>query len=160
MGWDGGGRDGAPKIDYTREAMVRRRAGRWRAFAQGVPEGWTGEAIHGAGVWARSSILTMFRGVAGRAALCGGGGDEANLDDEAPSGTYPQARACAEAAGVIPQPGQVEVFAALLSGLRPCEVIAFADAVERGHPNGLDLTTGEVPSGGKRSWERLAGRSK
>ena len=144
--------------DYTREAMLRRRASRWRGFASSVPAGWGADAIWAAGVWAHCPVTLIYLGVCGRGALCGGGGDEGNLDDDAPAGLYPQARACAQAADAIPQPGQVEVLAAVLGGLQPREVLAYAQAAHAGQPTGTNLTTGALLDRPRnRSLERLLG---
>lgn len=145
MSW-GGKRSQGDRPDYTREAMLRRRADRWRTFDRaGPPEGWSSDAIWAAGVWAYSPVLLLYRDVAGRSCLAGGGGDEANLDDDAPAGIFPQAMACARAADARPQPGQLPVLAARIAGLSPAEVIAYARAADAGRPTGWSCDTATPP---------------
>lgn len=135
MSWQQrGGHDAAQAQDHTRDAMRRRRADRWNAFARGgTGQKWTAEARWAAEVWAHCPTLVLYQNCGRLPFLCGGGGDPANLGDVAPSGLYPQALAFARAADARPQPGEVELFACLLGGLQPEDVLAFA---AQAHPAG------------------------
>lgn len=144
MSWGKGREKQAEREDYARTALLRRRAERWRMFAgRELDPAWTPDAIWAAGVWAHSSTLRVYVNVGGLHCLGGGGGDAWNMDDPAPSGSYPQALACARAAEAKPQPGQVEVLAAKLSKLAPVALLTYAQAAHAGVPAATDLLTGE-----------------
>lgn len=156
MGWDKAKGQGE-KRDWAREAMIRRRADQWRSFDKTGGFGWDGESIWAAGVWAQCPVLQVYKNCGGRKFLCGGGGDEENLNDEGPSGLLPQAQAHAQAANAHCQPGQVQVYAAHLGNLLPVELVAYARAAEAGLPWGSDATTGDPPKTNGRKLARLLG---
>lgn len=141
-GWrSGAGSDQGAASDYRRDAMRRRRAARWKEWRHGSAiRRW--EKLDELGVqalreWALAPLVDVRR-VFGRA-LCGGGGDDLNLGDVAPSGLYPVARAYMQAADDFVNPGRewvLHAFAAHQGGLTPDQVVAFAGSARNGHEKG------------------------